>query len=66
MRNYTEAIKNFIRRDDGPTAVEYAVVLSLIAVVCLGAIAIIGYGSSDIFNAAAPGAGAPVVAPTGP
>jgi pilus assembly protein Flp/PilA len=59
MHKYTEAIFNFLTREDGPTAVEYAVILSAIIVVCLGAVAFIGSGSSDLFNAAAP----PVVGP---
>jgi len=41
---------NFLKREDGPTAVEYAVMLALIIVVCLGAIAAIGTGANDTFN----------------
>jgi pilus assembly protein Flp/PilA len=33
---------NFLRREDGPTAVEYAVMLALIIVVCIFAINRIG------------------------
>jgi pilus assembly protein Flp/PilA len=33
---------NFLRREDGPTAVEYAVMLALIIVVCIVAINRIG------------------------
>jgi pilus assembly protein Flp/PilA len=32
----------FLRREDGPTAVEYAVVLALIVIVCIAAIQSIG------------------------
>ncbi len=32
----------FLRREDGPTAVEYAVMLALIVVVCVAAIQTIG------------------------
>ena len=35
MRQLRQAVVNFIRKEDGPTAVEYAVMLSLIIVVCL-------------------------------
>jgi len=41
---------NFLKREDGPTAVEYAVMLALIIVVCLGAIAAIGTGANGTFN----------------
>jgi Flp pilus assembly pilin Flp len=34
-------VKGFVQEDDGPTAVEYAVMLALIIVVCLSAIAIV-------------------------
>jgi len=39
----------FLREDDGPTAVEYAVMLALIIVVCLSAIAVIGQRSNQTF-----------------
>jgi len=35
-------VKNFILSEDGPTAVEYAVMLALIIVVCIGAVTTIG------------------------
>lgn len=35
-------ILHFLRREDGPTAVEYAVMLALIIVVCIGAITLTG------------------------
>lgn len=31
-------LKRFMQSDDGPTAVEYAVLLALIVVVCVGAV----------------------------
>lgn len=40
----------FLKQEDGPTAVEYAVMLALIIVVCLGAIAAIGTGADGTFN----------------
>lgn len=42
MKNFTESIVNFLKEEDGPTAVEYAVMLALIVVVCLGTIGAIG------------------------
>jgi len=42
---------DFLREDDGPTAVEYAVMLALIIVVCLTAISIIGQNANNTFLA---------------
>lgn len=42
MRKLQEAIVDFLKREDGPTAVEYAVMLALIIVVCLAAITTLG------------------------
>ena len=50
MRKFSEAVVNFIKREDGPTAVEYAVMLSLIIVVCLVAITALGKTASATFN----------------
>jgi pilus assembly protein Flp/PilA len=41
---------NFLRREDGPTAVEYAVMLALIIVVCIAAISTLGSNASSTFN----------------
>jgi pilus assembly protein Flp/PilA len=40
----------FLKKEDGPTAVEYAVMLALIIVVCLTAIAAIGTGANSTFS----------------
>jgi pilus assembly protein Flp/PilA len=42
--------RNFLRTEDGPTAVEYAVMLALIIVVCLGAITILGQNANTTFG----------------
>jgi pilus assembly protein Flp/PilA len=44
------AIRNFLTNEDGPTAVEYAVMLALIIVVCLAAISFIGTQASSTFS----------------
>jgi pilus assembly protein Flp/PilA len=56
--NYTEgatmfvnSIKRFLVSEDGPTAVEYAVMLALIIVVCLTAIQAVGTNANNKFNA---------------
>lgn len=60
---FVKFVKNFLIEEDGPTAVEYAVMLSLIIVVCLVAIQTIGTNANSTFtevgNMLAPGAAAP-------
>ncbi|HEX3656615.1 MAG TPA: Flp family type IVb pilin [Pirellulales bacterium] len=46
-------IRRFLASEDGPTAVEYAVMLALIVIVCLTAIQAIGTNASSVFQAAA-------------
>src|SRR5207245_1746763 len=53
MRQLSQAVVNFIKREDGPTAVEYAVMLSLIIVVCLVAITALGKTPSATSSPAA-------------
>jgi len=53
MRRFGESIVRFLKSEDGPTAVEYAVMLALIIVVCLAAITAIGTKASDTFNTVA-------------
>jgi pilus assembly protein Flp/PilA len=40
----------FLKKEDGPTAVEYAVMLALIIVVCLTTIAAVGTNANSTFN----------------
>jgi pilus assembly protein Flp/PilA len=40
----------FLEREDGPTAVEYAVMLALIVVVCIGAITTLGKNANNTFS----------------
>ena len=40
----------FLKNEDGPTAVEYAVMLALIIVVCIGAVTTLGSNSSTTFT----------------
>jgi len=44
------AIGRFLREEDGPTAVEYAVMLALIIVVCIAAVTTLGSNSSNTFS----------------
>ena len=50
MRGMTQSVVNFLKREDGPTAVEYAVMLALIIVVCIIAITALGSNASGTFN----------------
>ena len=50
MRKFTERVINFLKREDGPTAVEYAVMLALIIVVCLVAITALGTSANATFG----------------
>ena len=40
----------FLKQEDGPTAVEYAVMLALIIVVCIAAITTLGSNASNTFS----------------
>ena len=44
------SIKRFLVSEDGPTAVEYAVMLALIVIVCLTAITAVGNNTSAKFT----------------
>ncbi len=50
MKTLAHRVKQFLLSEDGPTAVEYAVMLALIIVVCLVAIQAIGTNASNAFN----------------
>lgn len=43
-------IREFLYRDDGPTAVEYAVLLALIVVTCIGAVLSMSNATADSFD----------------
>jgi pilus assembly protein Flp/PilA len=43
-------LRRFLGSEDGPTAVEYAVMLALIVIVCLGAIQTIGTRANTTFT----------------
>jgi pilus assembly protein Flp/PilA len=51
MKQFTGSVKRFLVSEDGPTAVEYAVMLALIIVVCLTAIQAVGTNANNKFNA---------------
>ena len=46
----SQACVEFLKREDGPTAVEYAVMLALIVVVCISAISVLGSNANSTFS----------------
>jgi pilus assembly protein Flp/PilA len=53
MQHFIQSAQQFLVSEDGPTAVEYAVMLALIVVVCLTAIQAVGTNANAKFNAVA-------------
>jgi pilus assembly protein Flp/PilA len=53
MNKFLNVARKFLVNEDGPTAVEYAVMLALIIVVCLTAIQAIGTNANATFNSIA-------------
>ena len=51
MQAITKSVVSFLKQEDGPTAVEYAVMLALIIVVCIAAVTAIGSNSNQTFSA---------------
>ena len=49
MKKFAASVKNFIVSEDGPTAVEYAVMMALIIVVCITTITTIGTNADAKF-----------------
>jgi len=50
MRKFGQSLVNFLKNEDGPTAVEYAVMLALIVIVCLTTIQSIGTNANVTFQ----------------
>ena len=44
---------NFFKDEEGATMVEYALMLALIAIVCIGVVRVVGTGAQDVFQQAA-------------
>ncbi|MCE2795737.1 MAG: Flp family type IVb pilin [Planctomyces sp.] len=53
MSKFTANVKKFLVSEDGPTAVEYAVMLALIVVVCITAVTSIGTAANTKFSSVA-------------
>ena len=50
LSRISRSLIHFLQREDGPTAVEYAVMLALIIVVCIGAITTLGNNANSTFT----------------
>jgi pilus assembly protein Flp/PilA len=58
LNKLTSHLSAFLRGEDGPTAVEYAVMLALIIVVCISAITSLGSNANNTFSYVATQVGA--------
>lgn len=50
MNKWIAKVARFLREEDGPTAVEYAVMLALIITVCVASITAVGQNTNRSFN----------------
>jgi pilus assembly protein Flp/PilA len=50
MKSFTMKVQRFLASEDGPTAVEYAVMLALIIVACVAIIQNLGTSASGTFS----------------
>ena len=50
MSKLSKNVVEFLKKEDGPTAVEYAVMLALIIVVCIAAVTTLGNNAKDTFT----------------
>ena len=50
MSKFLTGLKQFVTDESGPTAVEYAVMLALIVVVCIAAITTLGSNANSTFS----------------
>ena len=55
MKNFAQKVQRFLQSEDGPTAVEYAIMLALIVIVCLTAIQAVGTQAESAFEEIATG-----------
>ena len=50
MQHFVSKVQRFLQSEDGPTAVEYAIMLALIIAVCLVAINTVGTEVSSMYD----------------
>jgi len=49
-KSILQSVRNFLVSEDGPTAVEYAVMLALIVIVCIASVSAVGSNANAKFN----------------
>jgi len=50
MKSFATKVKRFLASEDGPTAVEYAVMLALVIIACLATITTLGQNANTKFQ----------------
>lgn len=50
MTKFLHAVQEFLRREDGPTMTEYALMVALIAIVSIGVVTTLGSEISTVFD----------------
>ena len=50
MKKLITKVQKFMQAEDGPTAVEYAIMLALIVIVCIAAVQAIGAATNNAFE----------------
>lgn len=53
VHEFRQSIGRFLAEEDGPTAVEYAVMLAMIVIACLGAVLLVGQSTSESYTKSA-------------
>jgi pilus assembly protein Flp/PilA len=49
-KSILQSVRNFLVSEDGPTAVEYAVMLARIVIVCIASVSAVGSNANARFN----------------
>ncbi len=52
MKSFRQAVARFLKSEDGPTGVEYAIMAVSIVVVCIVAIAAVGVNTNQMLDTA--------------
>ena len=50
MKNFADSVVNFLKEEDGPTAVEYAVMLAMIVIAAMVSIQLLGSNLNGSFE----------------
>jgi pilus assembly protein Flp/PilA len=50
VKKFTNHVVDFLKDESGPTAVEYAIMLALIVIVCIGTITTVGRNAQQRFQ----------------